>query len=135
MVSLMLILVIHFILTSSFEGQESSEVILQILWFLRCQISVADSAISILYRQLYPGFGFPSFVLKLVKAHLVMLPILFILCQVSGFLFSCTSLTSHHICSCPVTLQDSIICSRLSVVLSLHWLHTDLCYQFSIFSQ
>ena len=126
---------IHFTLTSSFVGQEFSEVFLQILWFLRCQISTANSAISILYRWLSPGFGFPAFILKLARAHLVRLPMLFILGQVLGFFFSHTSLTSHHICFCPATLQESIICSRLSIELSSHWLHTDLCSQFGIFSQ
>ena len=72
-VSLAFILVVHLALTSSFVGQASLGRLEQTLWFLRCQISIADLAIRILYKWLSPGLGF---VLKFGRVHLVMLPLL-----------------------------------------------------------
>ena len=63
-VSLAFILVIQLALTSSLVGQVSSVKWMQTLWFLRCHISIVDSAIRILYRQLSLGLGFPLGVLK-----------------------------------------------------------------------
>ena len=58
-VSFAFILEIHLFLTSSFVGQASLGRSAHTLWFLRCQISIMDSAIRILYNQLSPGLGIP----------------------------------------------------------------------------
>ena len=106
MVSLVFILAIHLALTSSFVGHVSSVRFSHTLWFLRCQISINDSAIKILKRQLSPGFGFPFCILKLAR---VILPMLFILGHDPGFLLSHSSFASFHIMLCPVALQESIM--------------------------
>jgi len=134
-VSFAFILEIHLFLTSSFVGQASLGRSVHTLWFLRCQISIADLAIRILYNQLSPGLGFPFRVLNFVRVHLVMLPTLLIIGQVPGFLCSHISFANCHIFFCPITSQARNICSRLSVALCLQCLQTDLCSQLGMFSQ
>ena len=108
-VSFAFILVIHLFLTSSLLGQASLGRSAQILWLLRCQISITDLAIRILYKQLSPGLGFPFGVLKFARAHLVMLPTLFIIGQVPGFLCSHISFANCQTCFCPTVPDRPIV--------------------------